>query len=108
MNSSGPSAETLKRDVRTLADDTMKMAQSRLVEPTMDAAQRASEQARKALSQSRERMNEQLAVAEKYASRGYDQTTTWISANPLAAVGIAAAAGLLLSSIFRMSSSSRR
>lgn len=108
MNSSGPSAETLKRDVRSFADETLKTAQSRIVEPAMDAAQRASEQARKALSQSRERMNEQLAVAEKYASRGYDQTSAWISANPLAAVGIAMGAGLLLSSIFRMSSSSRR
>jgi ElaB/YqjD/DUF883 family membrane-anchored ribosome-binding protein len=104
MSTSGPSAETLKRDARTLADDTMKMAQSRLVDPAMDAAHRASEQARKALMQSRERMNEQLAVAEKYATRGYDQTTTWISANPLAAVGIAIGAGLLLSSIFRLSS----
>ena len=104
MNPSSPSVETLKRDARTLADDTMKMAQSRLVEPTMDAAHRASEQARKALQQSRERMNEQLAVAEKYAARGYDQTTSWISANPLAAVGVAIGAGLLLSSVFRLSS----
>lgn len=104
MNSTEPSVESLKRDVRSFADDTVKMAQSRLVEPTMDAAHRMSEQARKALHQSRERMNEQLAVAEKYAARGYDQTTTWISANPLAAVGVAMAAGLLLSSIFRLSS----
>jgi ElaB/YqjD/DUF883 family membrane-anchored ribosome-binding protein len=104
MSTSSPSVETLKRDVRTLADDTVKMAQSRLVEPTMDAAQRMSEQARKALLQSRERMNEQLAVAEKYASRGYDQTTSWISANPFAAVGIAVGAGLLLSSLLRISS----
>ncbi|HSI62065.1 MAG TPA: hypothetical protein VLE43_03075 [Candidatus Saccharimonadia bacterium] len=104
MNSSAPSVETLKRDVRTLADDTVKMAQSRLVEPTREAAQRVSEQARKALDQSRERMNQQLAVAEKYASRGYDQTTTWIAANPLAAVGVAMAAGLLISSMFRLSS----
>jgi ElaB/YqjD/DUF883 family membrane-anchored ribosome-binding protein len=104
MNSASPSVETLKRDVRTLADDTVKMAQSRLVEPTVDAAHRMSEQARKALLQSRERMNQQLAVAERYASRGYDQTTTWISANPLAAVGVAMAAGLLISSMFRLSS----
>lgn len=95
--------DTIRNDVRTLTDDTVKAARSHVVDPTLEAAHRASEMAKKAIHDSREKMNEQMAIAERYASQGYDRTTTWISANPLAAVGVAMAAGLLISSMFRTS-----
>lgn len=98
---SNPSIETLKRDVRTLANDTVKAAQNNIVQPAVEAAHRAGDYARQAVRDSRERVNQQLAVAERYASQGYDRTTTWITANPLAAVGVALAAGLLISTLFR-------
>lgn len=103
---SGANVETLRRDVRTLTDDTVKAARSHIVDPTLEAAHRASEMARQAIQDSREKMNHQMVLAERYASQGYDRTTNWISANPLAAVGVAMAAGLLISSMFR--SSARR
>ncbi len=121
--SNTPAAETLKRDARTLASDAMQAAKNHIVQPTVDAvhragdyareaagratdyareaASRAGEYARETFRDSRKKVGQQLAAAERYASQGYDRTTTWISANPLAAVGVALVAGLLLSTLFR-------
>ncbi|WP_395748870.1 YqjD family protein [Prosthecobacter sp.] len=97
-------AETLKKDVRMLADDTLKVARQQVVEPTMDAARRARAYANDALQETRDRLSRQVTQAERYASAQYDQTARWVITHPLKSVGIALAIGVVLSSLF----SSRR
>jgi hypothetical protein len=48
-------AETLKKDVRALADDTLKVARQQVVDPALEAARRASDYARNAVQETRER-----------------------------------------------------
>jgi ElaB/YqjD/DUF883 family membrane-anchored ribosome-binding protein len=74
---------------------------SRASEYARDAASRASDYARGAYQDSRKQVSKQFANAEHYAQEGYDRTKSWISTNPLAAVGVALVAGLLLSTVFR-------
>ncbi|WP_395744819.1 hypothetical protein [Prosthecobacter sp.] len=97
-------AETLKKDVRTLADDTMKVARQQVVEPTLEAARRASAYARDAVQETRQRLAKQVTQAERYAAAQYDQTARWVVTHPLKSVGIALVIGMALSSLFGHSS----
>lgn len=97
-------AETLKRDVRTLADDTLKVARQQVVDPTLEAARRASAYARDAMQETRNRLSKQVTEAERYAAAQYDQTARWVVAHPLKSVGIALAVGIVISSLFGHSS----
>lgn len=99
-----PTSETLKKDVRILADDTMKIARQQVVEPTLEAARRASDYARNAVQETRERLSRQVSQAEHYAALQYDQTARWVLAHPLKSVGIAFAVGVTLSGLFGRSS----
>lgn len=101
--SSPSTAETLKKDCRTLADDAMKTARH-MVDPALDAAQRARGYAREAMHDAQGRINRHLTEAERFAGEQYDRTGRWVSAHPFKAVGIALAAGLLLSSLFQSGS----
>lgn len=93
-------AETLKKDVHKLADDTLKVARQQVVEPTLAAARRAGDYARDAVNQTRERLSKQVTQAERYASAQYDQTARWVLTHPLKSVGIAFAVGIILSGLF--------
>ncbi|WP_395740950.1 YqjD family protein [Prosthecobacter sp.] len=93
-------AETLKKDVRTLADDTLKVARQQVVEPTIEAARRAREYANDALHETRDRLSRQVTQAERYATAQYDQTARWVITHPLKSVGIALVVGIALSSLF--------
>ncbi|MDZ4401179.1 hypothetical protein [Prosthecobacter sp.] len=108
MNTPSASAtlttDTLKKDVRTLADDTVKVARQHLVDPAIEAAHRASAYARDTMLETRNRVSEQVTQVEHYASEQYDRTARWVSANPLTAVGIAFAVGLSISGLFAHSS----
>lgn len=99
-----PTAETLKKDVRILADDTMKIARQQVVDPTLEAARCAGDYARNAVQETRERLSRQVTQAERYAAEQYDQTTRWVLAHPLKSVGIAFAVGITLSGLFGRSS----
>lgn len=97
-------AETLKKDVRALADDTLKVARQQMVEPTLEAARRASAYARDAVQETRNRLSKQVTEAERYASAQYDQTARWVLTHPFKSVGIALAVGMVISSLFGSSS----
>lgn len=97
-------AETLKKDVRTLADDTMKVARQQVVDPALEAARRASAYARDAVQETRNRVSRQVSEAERYAAAQYDQTTRWALAHPLKSLGIALAVGIAISGWFGHSS----
>ncbi|MDI1312270.1 hypothetical protein [Prosthecobacter sp.] len=97
-------AETLKKDVRILADDTMKVARQQVVDPTLEVARRASAYARDAVQETRERLSQQVSQAERYASAQYDQTARWVLAHPLKAVGVAFAVGLVITGLLGQAS----
>ena len=97
-----PTAETLKKDVRILADDTMKVARQQVVDPTVEAARRASAYARDAMQQTRDRLSRQVSQAERYAAAQYDQTADWVLAHPLKSIGVAFAVGMTISGLLRV------
>lgn len=97
-------AETLKKDVLVLADDTMKAARQQVVDPALEAARRASAYARDAVQETRQRVSKQVTDAERYAAAQYDQTARWVLTHPMKAVGIAFAVGIVLTSLFGNSS----
>lgn len=97
-------ADTLKKDVRTLAEDTMKAAREHVVEPAVEAVRRAGAYTRDALHETKDQLSRQATQAEHYASEQYDRTTRWVSANPLSAVGIGFAVGLVIASFIGHSS----
>jgi ElaB/YqjD/DUF883 family membrane-anchored ribosome-binding protein len=99
-----PTAETLKKDVRILADDTLKVARQQVVDPTLEAARRASAYARDAVQETRERLSQQVSQAERFAAAQYDQTARWVLAHPLKSVGVAFAIGLVITGLFGRSS----
>jgi ElaB/YqjD/DUF883 family membrane-anchored ribosome-binding protein len=92
-------AETLKKDVRALADDTLKVARQQMVEPTIEAARRAKAYANEALQETRDRLARQVTQAERYAASQYDHTARWVMAHPLKSVGIALAVGIVISGL---------
>jgi ElaB/YqjD/DUF883 family membrane-anchored ribosome-binding protein len=97
-------AETLKKDVRALADDTLKVARQQVVDPALEAARRASDYARNAVQETRERLTRQVSQAERYAAAQYDHTARWILTHPLKSVGIAFVIGITISGLFGRSS----
>ena len=99
-----PTAEKLKKDVRILADDTLKVARQQMVDPTIEAARRASAYARDAMQQTRERLSNQVSQAERYANAQYDQTASWVQAHPLKSIGVALAIGIAISGLLGLSS----
>jgi ElaB/YqjD/DUF883 family membrane-anchored ribosome-binding protein len=101
--SSPPTTDTLKKDVRVLAEDTMKVARQHMVDPTVEAVNRASALARDAMHGAQHRLSKQISDAERYASRQYDRTERWVTANPFTAVGAAFVIGLVISSFFSSS-----
>ena len=99
-----PTADTLKNDVRTLADDTMKAAREHVVDPAVEAVRRAGAYTRDAMNETKDRLSRQATQVEHYASEQYDRTVQWVSANPLPAVGIGFAVGVVLAGLFGHSS----
>ena len=99
-----PTAETLKKDVRILADDTLKVARQQVGDPTLEAARRASAYARDAMQHTRDRLSRQVSQAERYAAAQYDQTTGWVLAHPLKSLGVAVVVGIAISSLLGLSS----
>ncbi len=97
-------AETLRKDVRALADDTLKVARQQVVDPALEAARLASDYARNAVQETRARLNRQVSQAERFAAAQYDQTSRWILTHPLKSVGIAFAIGIVFTSLFGRSS----
>lgn len=103
FSSSNNTAEALKGDCRSLANDSLKTARH-LAEPAIDAAQKAGKYARHAFEDARKQLKEPMSLAEKFASQQLDRTGHWVSSNPFKAVGIALLAGLVISNIFEHSS----
>lgn len=99
-----PTAETLKKDVRILADDTLKVARQQVVDPTLEAARRASAYARDAVQQTRDRLSQQVSQAERYAAAQYDHTAGWVLAHPLKSIGVAFVVGIAISGLLGLSS----
>jgi ElaB/YqjD/DUF883 family membrane-anchored ribosome-binding protein len=94
-----PNKETLAKDVRTLADDTVQAARHHLVEPALDAAKRVGAYSREALHESREMLAHQASRVEHQANDQYERSVHWVSAHPLAALGIAFAVGIVINKL---------
>lgn len=103
--SAPPTADTLKKDVRVLAEDTMKAARQHMVDPAVETVHRVGAFARDAMHEAQDHISKRVSEAERYASRQYDRTERWVSGNPFTAVGIAFAIGLVISNLL---GSSRR
>jgi|GEM_PF-6431299 len=99
-----PTAETLIKDVRNLADDTLKVARQQVVDPALEAARRARVYARDVAQQTRGRLSQQVSDAERYAAEQYDQTARWVLSHPLKSVGFALAIGIVISGILGLAS----
>ena len=95
-----PTAETLRKDVRNLADDTLEVVRRQVLDPTLDVARRAREQARGVVQQTRGHLSRQVSPAEHFAIDQYDQTARWVLAHPLKSIGVAFAIGLVISGLF--------
>ena len=95
-----PTAETLKKDVRLLADDTLKIARQQVVDPAIEVARRARSYARDAVNENLERVSKQLTQAERYASAQYNETSRWVLMHPFKSVGIALAVGIAITRLF--------
>ena len=95
-----PTAETLRKDVRNLADDTLEVVRRQVLDPTLDVARRAREQARGVVQQTRGHLSQQVSAAEHFATDQYDQTARWVLAHPLKSIGVAFAIGLVISGLF--------
>ncbi len=96
---SAPSTtETLKKDVRILADDALRTARH-AIDPALDAAHRAEKYARHAMHDAQARFSKEFTKAERYAGDQYERTSRWVVANPFKSVGIALAIGMVVSSL---------
>ena len=82
----------------------MKVARQQVVDPTLEAARRASAYALDTVQDTRERLSKQVTQAERYASAQYDQTARWVMAHPLKSIGVAFAIGLMITGLFGYSS----
>jgi ElaB/YqjD/DUF883 family membrane-anchored ribosome-binding protein len=92
--SSSAAVTGLKEDARNLAESATEAAREKVVDPALEAARDAVKQTRKFLTQ-------QGKSLERAASDGRDRVSDWVAANPLAALGVAFAAGLLCTALFR-------
>lgn len=92
-----PSLDSLKSDVRSLGHEAADLARDRLVRPAQDIAQQARERFREA----GRGFSETTAQTEEVLLAQRDRATTWVSAHPLAAIGLAVGAGVLLSTLMR-------
>ncbi|MBE2283868.1 MAG: DUF883 family protein [Prosthecobacter sp.] len=101
--SGSPTTDTLRKDVRVLAEDTAKMARERVLDPAVEAVNRAGSKARHAMHDAQDRLSKQFNDAERYASQQYERTERWVSANPVTAIGIAFAVGVVISAFLRSS-----
>lgn len=90
--------ETLKKDVRILADDAMRTARH-AIDPAIAAAHRAEHYARDAMHDAQARFSKEYTKAERYAKDEFDRTSRWVVANPFKSVGIALAIGMVISSL---------
>jgi ElaB/YqjD/DUF883 family membrane-anchored ribosome-binding protein len=104
-----PHIEALKSDVRKVARDAVVVAQKHVMEPATeavsDAVDSASGAAKGAIANARTFVNKQVNRAEHAASERWDRAASWLTANPVTSIGIAFAAGMLVSAISGLSKS---
>jgi ElaB/YqjD/DUF883 family membrane-anchored ribosome-binding protein len=104
-----PHTETLKNDMRKVAQDAVVVAQKHIVEPATEvmrgAVDSASGTAKGAVTHARTFVNKQVNRAEQAASKSWDRAARWVSVNPASSLGIAFAAGMLVSALSGRSSS---
>ena len=93
-------APAVKADVRALADGTVKAAREQVLDPALEAARRAGDFTRDTFNETRATLSRQASRAEHLLNEQYDRTIGWITANPLTAVGLALAAGVVLAPLF--------
>jgi ElaB/YqjD/DUF883 family membrane-anchored ribosome-binding protein len=84
MSKNNISTDTLKRDIRTLADDATKLAQTRVMDPAMSAVRHA-----------RDAVFDRATQAERYTAEQCDHVAHWITSRPFTAVALAFVAGML-------------
>lgn len=101
-----PATNSIKEDIRILADDSLKAARDHIVDPMIHSAQQAGASTKEAVQAAKTLVIDQAGRAEQYASQQCDRTVTWLSANPLTGVGIGFAIGVALTTL--MGSASRR
>ncbi len=113
FSSNAPSGlDLLREDVRKLGRDAAQVGRQQVLTPAMNMAHEAQQAFEQGLSSARKNfgprlehtrqiLEEDMAKAQKAASRQYDRAWSWISANPFTALGIALAAGFVLNSLGR-------
>lgn len=89
-------ANHLRDDARNISATALNAARDQLVEPARQVASRASDYAHEALDETRQLVSRHAGQAGDVARQQLDRAWKWAAANPLAAIGIAFAAGLLI------------
>lgn len=89
-------ATHLRNDARQIGATALNAARDQVLEPARHAATRAGEYAHEAYDETRQLMVKHAGQAGELARHQLDRAWKWAAANPLAAIGIAFAAGLLL------------
>ena len=102
MTTSADITNTLQRSASQLKDEALRVgntaaaaARDQIFIPAKEAAERASDYGQEIYAAGREALTKHAAQANDVARAQLDRGLSWAKANPLAAIGIAFAAGLL-------------
>lgn len=86
-----PTASEMKDEASSLGEKAADFAKEKVIQP-----------ATRAFRDAREHLEEGMEEARDVFVHQRDRAAEWISANPLLAVGIAAGAGALIATMFRI------
>ncbi len=95
-------ATHLKKDARKISNTALNAAHDQVYEPARQAVHRAGEYAHDAFDETRQRVAKHAAHANDLARSQFDRACKWASDHPLAAIGIAVAAGYLIAKSSRI------
>jgi ElaB/YqjD/DUF883 family membrane-anchored ribosome-binding protein len=88
-------ASDIKTDARELGNTALEAARDQVIDPARAAAAKAGKLAQEVYADTRDAVVKHAGEASEMAKVQCDRAITWARANPLTAIGIAFAAGLL-------------
>ena len=98
-------ADTWKHGVSLFATDAAKATKDQVITPAVEAARSVAGYTSDAMEKAKEQIGHQIHQADEFTSQRLDQTSRWISTNPLSGVGVGFVLGVLATTFF---GSSRR
>jgi ElaB/YqjD/DUF883 family membrane-anchored ribosome-binding protein len=98
-------ANHIRDDARQIGATALNAARDQVLVPAKQAAAKASDYAHEAYDETRLLVAKHAGQASDLARHQMDRAWKWASANPLAAIGLAFAAGLVLAKTAHSSSS---